>query len=98
MAYLLLNFLKLEYNNLIRFIPFSVKIRQNLQRLILTAKPINDWDFTIAYYNTHRPLSNNQRGLSGKKSIPVLRMIAGIICNPQGIRKEATPLMYEQPN
>lgn len=35
---------------------------------------------------------------SGKTIIPTLRIIAGIICNPHGIRKLAVPLIYEHPN
>ena len=30
--------------------------------------------------------------------MPRLSMMAGIICRPQGMRKDAVPLMYEHPN
>jgi hypothetical protein len=95
---LALDFLVLENNKVVVLVALAVEVSQNLQGLIL---PISKHLAAVILSNsrnTNRLWSINQRGLSGKTVIPKDKMMAGIICSPHGIRKDATPLMYEQPN
>lgn len=94
---LLLDLGELELHERMRRVAAAVQVREDLERLLLAAMA-SLIRIGGEGGNTHRSRSMSQRGDSGKKSMPTERMMAGIIWRPHGIRKEALPLMYEQPN
>jgi hypothetical protein len=97
---LFLDFSEFKLDELVILVSTTVEVGEDLKGIFLTirqrkyAVSKRSGRQTMTYY----PLSTNHLGDSGKKIMPTIKMIAGIICRPHGIRNEAFELRVEVPN
>jgi hypothetical protein len=99
---LFLDFGEFQLDEFVVFVSSTVEVGEDLESIFLTIRQEKKYTMRKTSQKerlvTYNPLSTNHLGDSGKNIIPRIKMMAGIICKPHGIRNEAFELRVEVPN